>query len=653
MFRIRSATVLMLVLGLLLLGQSLAQSQQTDVSKADGPVTARAVPLLDGVPRGVQFPVAVVLDVPAPFHINPDKPQISKGLDYLIPTTLTAEPVKGLRFGQVQFPPAKKVTVQYSGKPELAAAYQGRTVLFLPVVVDDDAPRREVLLKLALRFQACDEQSCLPPRMVELSIRLKETLPAFEKFPAPEDLELFKSFDPSVFAAMRNGQVAQPTATNASAAAPSSKPAAADPNAVTLDFFGHSIGLDAGSPVGLSLVMLAALVAGMLLNFTPCVLPVIPLKVLSLHRQAGSDGGRVRVLKLGLVFSAGIIGSFVVLGALVAGLVGGLQKLEWGQIFSYPAVSVVLGLIIIAMALGMFELYEIRLPQSVYMLSPSHDTLLGNALMGVLTAVLSTPCTGPMLGGTVAWAAKQPAWLSLLTFSVMGLGMALPYVVLMLNPKWVDRLPRSGPASVLVKQIMGLLLLAVAAFFLGPVIPGKNEWWLVAVMIVGAMGWMTWRAFVLTKRLPLRIATIVPALLLSIIAIYGAVLLTSAGPIPWQPFTPDALAQAQKQGRTILVEFTADWCGNCKALELTTYRDKKLASLFAEKDALALQVDLTSESNVQGWELQRKLGGGGGIPLAAVYLNGATEPSRVFQGLFGSDQLIAALQGETTSKPAR
>ncbi len=541
--------------------------------------------------------------------------------------------------------------MQYTGKPEPVTAYQGKTVLLLPVVLEDDAAVGDVTLNLTLGFQACDEQSCLPPRKVKLQVKLSVLDAKNALSPVTGEAALFTNFDASVYAAMLRGQTSQTTTDSATNV--SSKPAAVDPNAVTLDFFGHSIGLDAGSPVGLSLVMLAALVAGMLLNFTPCVLPVIPLKVLSLHRQAGSGGGKTRVLKLGLVFSAGIIGSFVVLGALVAGLVGGLQKLEWGQIFSYPAVSVVLGLIIVAMALGMFELYEIRLPQSVYMLSPSHDTLLGNALMGVLTAVLSTPCTGPMLGGTVAWAAKQPAWLSLLTFSVMGLGMALPYMVLMLNPKWVDRLPRSGPASVLVKQVMGLLLLAVAAFFLGPVIPGKNEWWLVAVMIVGAMGWMTWRAFVLTKRLPLRIATIVPAAILSALAIYGAVLLTSAGPIPWQPFTAEALAKAQQQGRTVLVEFTADWCGNCKALELTTYRDKKLASLFAEKDALALQVDLTSESNTQGWELQRKLGGGGGIPLAAVYLNGAAEPARVFQGLFGSDQLIAALQGETTSKPAR
>lgn len=239
------------------------------------------------------------------------------------------------------------------------------------------------------------------------------------------------------------------------------------------DFFGARFTVGEGS---WAIVLLIAAVAGFFLNFTPCVLPVIPIKILSLQAHAKDPS---RCFLLGLVFGLGIVAMFAVLGVLIAGLAFGLDRADWGDFFKYWWVSLAMGLLVGAMGVAMLGVFSVQLPGFVYMFNPQSDSVQGSFLMGVFAAVLSTPCTGPLLGATLVWVAAQPAWLGFTTLVVMGVGMALPYILLTANPKWLDRMPRTGPGSELVKQVMGLLLLAVAAFFIGTAftslgVPGES-----------------------------------------------------------------------------------------------------------------------------------------------------------------------------------
>ncbi len=237
---------------------------------------------------------------------------------------------------------------------------------------------------------------------------------------------------------------------------------------------------------------------------TPCVLPVIPIKVMSLSAAAGNPG---RCALLGTIMSLGVVFFWLVLGAAIATIT---QFKAINQLFQYPAFSITVGVFIAVMGVGMLGLFSVRLPQFVYMLDPKHDSAAGSFFFGILTAILSTPCTAPFMGTAAAWAAKQPHATTLAVFAAIGIGMALPYFILSLNPRLVSRVPRTGPASELVKQVMGMLMVAVAIFFLGvgldPLLrepidpPVRAHWWIIAAIVTFTMLWLIYKTFKITKR---------------------------------------------------------------------------------------------------------------------------------------------------------
>ncbi|WP_428387905.1 cytochrome c biogenesis protein CcdA [Mucisphaera sp.] len=590
-------------------------------------VTARAVWQDGRALPGDQRALAIALEIAEGFHTNPNAEAMPADTPY-IPTVVTIEAGEGLLVGAVAYPEPEMIEVQYSAEP--LASFKGQVVLHVPVVVADDAAAGVREVSVSIFYQACNDQVCFAPATLVVEAPLEVLERGADLEPMPGEAGLFAGFDPSTFASVYEGGEAAVARSGESL--------------LRNDLLGLEFTIDTGGLVGVVLVLAVAFGAGVLLNVTPCVLPVIPIKVMSLHKAAGD---RKRALFLGLVYSLGIVLAFFVLGLLVAGLISGLDALEWGQIFSYPPVSAGLGVIIVVMGLGMMGLFSFRLPSSVYALNPSSDTAMGNLLLGVLTAVLSTPCTGPMLGATIAWAVKQPAALSLGTFVAVGMGMAAPYLLLSAFPGLVDRLPRSGPGSELVKRVMGGLLIAVAVFFFGPLIPGRLEWWVIAGLIGATMLYMVWVGWGLSRRWVTRVATVAVAVVVTGSGYLMASVLAGSSPVPWQTYTVAAFEQARADGKHVLLKFTADWCGNCHYLEGTLYRRSEVVGYFDDPDYVAFKVDLTA-SDAEGWPLQRELGGGGGIPLAAVYHPGQAEPDRVLQGLYTLDQLLAELEPETS-----
>ena len=212
---------------------------------------------------------------------------------------------------------------------------------------------------------------------------------------------------------------------------------------------------------GLLVWMLLAFVAGLVLNVMPCVLPVVSIKVLSFVQQAGES--RRRVLAMGLVFAAGMLTVFLALAAVAI-----LFGLGWGQQFQSQAFLIILITLVFAFALSLFGVYDFAVPTGVNALAAAttREGFASVYLKGVLATLLATPCSGPFLGSTMAWTLTQPPSIVLLMFSMLGLGMAMPYVVLTAHPESLTRLPKPGAWMETFKQIMGFLLMGTVAYLM-------------------------------------------------------------------------------------------------------------------------------------------------------------------------------------------
>ncbi len=601
---------------------------ETSPLDLDNIVTARAA-WLAAERFGPQRRLLILdIDIREPFHINPDRPRIPAALSFLIPTSLNvAEAPAGWHAMGAIYPQPKTIEVAYTGQPMPVPVLGGRVLLLLPFRFDAEAQPGP--LTVELRYQACDDRRCLRPRTITLRIQ-PDDLVADADTPAVE--AALTSFDPAIF----DGPVTPMGVEAFDAATAAGQP------------------LPAEARTGLYLLaswMLFAMIGGFLLNLTPCVLPVIPLKIMGLSRSAGSRG---RCLALGLAMAAGVIAFWMGLAAAIT-LATGFTATN--QLFQYPLFTIGVGIVIAAMAVGMCGLFAVQLPQFVYRINPGHDTLVGSFGFGIMTAILSTPCTAPVMGAALAWAALQHPAATLSVFAALGLGMALPYLVLAAWPALIAKVPRTGPGSELLKQVMGLLMLAAAAYFVGTgvsgllAVPGEAPtrayWWAVAACLAAAGLWLAWRTWRITdRRAPRAVFTALGAA--AIAAALGIGLhFTAPGPVNWQYYTPDRFAAAMADDKVVVLEFTAEWCLNCKALEHTVLNDTQVVAALRAPDVIPMKVDLTGD-NPDG---NARLAAVGRltIPLLVIYDRGGRA---VFtRDFYTVGQVVAAIEQARASGP--
>jgi thiol:disulfide interchange protein DsbD len=606
--RLTRAACLALGLAAAAAGAAGAQFGLTDSSAR---VSVRAVPAHDRVAAGGQFPAAVVFDIQPGWHIQTNDPVVPPVLgdaSFYIKTEVKAIAEGGpdgivVHPQSATWPLVHMAQVAFTGSPVEFGVFDGTAPVVVPVTVAPDVGEGTHRVPLAVTYQACDDSTCLAPvydQPVSLDITVASPADLSARPAVPQEPALFADFDPAVFQSLAAGGAASP---------------------VNFDLFGTELSVNAGTSSGFVLVLVMAAVGGLLLNFTPCVLPLIPIKVMSLQQAAGS---RRRGLALGTVMSSGVIAFWLVLGGLIAFVAGFTAA---NQLFQYPAFTLGVGVIIGVMAVGMMGRFSVTLPQRVYAVNPTRNTVGGSFLFGILVAVLSTPCTAPFMGAAAAWAATQDPAITLATFAAIGLGMALPYFVFSVFPGLLHRLPRTGPASQVVKDVMGLLMLAAACYFLGvglsglmvqPPDPPSRAYWYGVAFFVGAAGaWTAYKALTLARGTASRVAFTGLGALMVAGAAYFAVGFTDSGPIDWTYYTEDRFASALASDRVVVMDFTAEWCLNCKALEESVLNSPEIAALLAESDVQAIKVDLTG-NNPAGNEMLRQTGRVT-IPLLVIY----------------------------------
>jgi thiol:disulfide interchange protein DsbD len=290
------------------------------------------------------------------------------------------------------------------------------------------------------------------------------------------------------------------------------------------------------------------------------------------------------------------------------------------------------------------------------MINPQQDSLKGSFALGILAAVLSTPCTAPFMGAAAAWAATQSPLTTVSTFAAIGGGMALPYLLLSAFPHLVNRMPKAGPASELIKQVMGLFMLAATAYFLGVGIiallssplkpPSKIYWWPVMGLVAAGGAWLAFRTLALAGKTITKTVFVSLGFILMVSPIWGAWRLSDEGPIKWTYYTPARFEAAITQRKTVVMDFTAEWCLNCKVLEESVLHDQRIIKLLAQKHIVPMKVDLTGNNPAGKDKLEAV--GSLTVPLLVVF---APDGNPVFKSAFYTvDQILDAVERTLSSK---
>jgi len=367
---------------------------------------------------------------------------------------------------------------------------------------------------------------------------------------------------------------------------------------------------------GIWINLLLALIAGALLNLMPCVLPVIPLKVLSILQQSqiARDGGdKYKAVKLSLVFAAGILLVFIGLAIAMS-----VFQLLYGQQFQSNAFKFVMLMIVFVLGLSMLGLFEVTLPGRLTNINIVRQGYLGALGMGILATLLATPCSAPLLGPVLTWSLNKPTAVTIAVFVVVGIGMAGPYILLTAFPKLLSRLPRAGNWMIRLKEGLGFVMLAVAAYLIC-LFPA--DWQLPLVGACLTLAFCVWLSYTvvnfadpLPKRLLARGAAVI------ILAIAAMLTVKSIRPdhsLDAQSFSIAGLIAMQNGGKNIMVEVTADWCPNCKFVEKTVLHNRKFKEKLVRNNITFVQADWTHK-NPEVTLFLNKLGSRS-IPFAVVF----------------------------------
>ncbi|HEX8296193.1 MAG TPA: protein-disulfide reductase DsbD domain-containing protein [Chthoniobacteraceae bacterium] len=373
---------------------------------------------------------------------------------------------------------------------------------------------------------------------------------------------------------------------------------------------------------GLPWKLLLAFVGGLIMNVMPCVLPVIALKIFGFVKQAGKDPAQI--LQLGLAFTAGVFAFFLLLAAAVSQLRGAFN---FGYQFQNPWLLTGLIALVFVFALNLLGVFEITLSggtATTLSALSSKEGFGGAFLHGMFTTLLGTSCTAPFLSTSLGYAVTQPTPIVFLFFTATAAGMSLPYLLLTARPAWLRFLPKPGVWMERVKQLMGFAMLAVVVWLFGSLTAHGSSataavsWFL---LFLGLACWI----FGVASRASVAWIGVAAALTIGYFGFLQNAFAAPAGSrIAWQPYSDAQVAAAIARGETVFIDFTADWCANCKLYEKVVLETEPIGQAFREKKVVAFKADWTTGDEEVTRALKRF--GRVGVPLYVLHRPGETQP---------------------------
>lgn len=534
-------------------------SDNSDVLTLDAFLSA------DKIRPGDSFKIGVIATLHDTWHMNSKKPNE----DFLIPTSLSMDSTDGVSFGMIHYPQAESIKLDFSETP--LSVYTGSVLFWLDAKAAPTISPGELRLSGTLKYQACNDMTCLLPAKAPVKI----VVPVMAQG-SPHEINAarFEAGGTGLSALQGERSVEE----------------------------NHIGSLIAGK--GLLLTLVFIFIGGLALNLTPCVYPIIPITISFFVGQA--SGKLSKSVTLALLYVLGMSVTYSLLG-VVAAMTGGLL----GSSLQSPAVLIAISAVFLVFAASMFGAFEIRIPAVLNRLAGgSRQGHLGAAIMGLTVGIVAAPCIGPFVLSLLTYVAAQgDPVMGFLMFFVLSLGLGLPYFFLGTFSSSIDHLPKSGMWMVWVKKVFGVIMIAVAIYFLNSLLPPLvYVAALTATLVLGGafigFGDTAKASFSWFKGVKYAIGSI--TILFGVWTAVSAWNETNAPEITWQAYDAQRVDDAVSKGRPILIDFYADWCIPCKQIDRKLFRSPSVVE--AADKFLALKADLTAESSPEVKELRKQYG---------------------------------------------
>lgn len=564
--------VVLALIGLLFLFAS-APAQTKDKEKI---IEATIIPSTEKLQPGKSNRIAIELNIYEPWHINSDNPEE----DYLIPTVISFDQTETVTFGRISYPKADIKTFDFSDDP--LTVYEGTVHAFTTVTIPPDYSPETVKITGRVSYQACNDQSCLAPDEVTFSA----------EFPVAASNESVAEINQDIFS-----MDVQPVEESQS-------------NLVSII-----------ESKGMLVAFLIIFVSGLALNLTPCVYPLIPITISYFGGQVGSNKGSL--VLYGIVYVLGMSITYSLLGVFAA-LTGSIL----GAWLQNPFVLAFIALVMVLLALSMFGVYEIRVPTSLSNFAgQSKQGYFGTLFMGLTVGIIAAPCIGPFVLALFTYVGeKADPLLGFLMFFVLSLGLGVPFVFLAMFSGMINHIPRSGAWMVWVRKIFGFILVAMALYFLNPLI-GNDLWYysLLAVTFLFGGIYLAWIDPIQAAGKTFPLVRNVIGILFIVIGVFfwvssveahvdnrlkefqalaGAGGIAASNEIHWQVYSEQSLQKAMEENKPVMIDFYADWCIPCKELDKLTFTDPAVVEM--SRDFIMVKADLTKESTSEVQFLKEK-----------------------------------------------
>lgn len=499
----------------------------------------------------------------------------------------------GLKIGKLRISPMVKFFDQVT--KTMKDGIENQAVIDATVEISESTQSGKIQGDFALTYQACTEKFCLLPKTV----------------PVHADFEVVGG---------PGGTIKQPPAQSAQ-----------------LIDLAHT---------NILLILLSVFLAGMLTSLTPCIYPMIPI-TLAIIGSRGKGATKWHGFSTSLVYVLGIAVTYAVLG-VIAARTGSL----FGSLMNSPWVAWLIAILFVIMAFSMYGMFEMQAPAFI-------RDRLGNRKLaagypgafaaGLLAGIVASPCVGPVLVAILTYTAgTQSSALGFILLFTFAMGIGVLLIAVGTFSHLLQHLPRSGPWMESVKFTFGTVMVGAALYYLRPVVATWVFHALVAAALIliasffGAFQVGLHSPFQQLKKGLLLTAFWIGLLFAAATANHWLQIVpsgraTADSGLIWNQFSEEKLAQARKNGRAIIVDFSADWCGACHELDEKTYTDDDVKEFAEQNKFTLLKVDAT-QSTPEITELSRKHGvvglptilfyGSSGNALSDLTLTGFEEPTK-------------------------